>query len=342
MPQDVYFAIPFRARLSEYLEPARNEHVEWVRSRGLTRSEEGLDEYLAWDLSQMVARNYPDADYDDTVLLMNWFAVSFLLDDQFADLDEGPAGGGRLRAARVAEVCREMIAVPYRPAGAPTEVDCPITAAWAEVWAGLGAGMSETWADRFGSSWGRFMAAHAYEVRRAAEHRGPEMGLDEYRALRRQTVGMFHALDVAERSVHCELPPQVAAHEVMRGMRRCATDTIAYMNDIHSLEREEHRGDAHNLVVVLRREHRLAREDALAEAIRMARAELDEYLRLEERLPKVCAELGLDGDERGAVEVGVEGIRSWIRGNHDWARSTGRYASGGTHLGTGEDLLTAV
>jgi germacradienol/geosmin synthase len=341
MPPDVYFAIPFQARLSGYLEPARNEHVEWVRARGLTRSERGLAEYLAWDLPQMVARNYPDASYRDTVLLMNWFAVSFLLDDQFADLAEGPAGGGRPRAERVAEVCREMIVVPYRPAGAPTEVDCPITAAWAEVWAGLGAGMSETWVNRFGSSWGRFMAAHAYEVRRSADHRAPALNLDEYRTLRRQTVGMYHALDVVERSRHCELPPQVAAHEVMRAMRRCATDTIAYMNDIHSLEREEYRGDPHNLVLVLRRERRLAREDAVAEAIRMARAELDEYLRLEERLPKVCVELGLDADERMAVDACVEGIRNWIRGNHDWARSTGRYAST-DHPGTGEDLLTAV
>jgi len=329
MPQEVFFAIPFEPALSPHLEWARAEHTQWVRERGLTRSAEGLAEYLSWDLAQMVARNYPYSSAEDTVTLMNWFAVSFLLDDQFAD-------EGSERAERVGEVCREMITICFRPLGAPAEVVCPITTAWAEVWAQLADGMSETWVNRFASSWARFMAAHATEVRRAATDDPPT--LEEYRLLRRQTVGMYHALDMNERAHRFEVPPQVQAHEVMRAMRTCATDTIAYMNDIHSLEREESRGDAHNLVTVLRREHGLTREEGLAQAIRMARAELDEYIRLEGRLSKVCAELGLDVDQRHAVDLAVDGIRNWIRGNHDWARSTGRYDRS-AHLGTGEDLL---
>jgi hypothetical protein len=184
------------------------------------------------------------------------------------------------------------------------------------------------------------MAAHAYEVRRAADGGAGAFGLAEYRVLRRQTVGMYHALDVVERSRLRELPPQVAAHPVMRGMRTCATDTIAYMNDIHSLEREERRGDPHNLVPVLCREHGLSREAALDEAIRLARGELDEYLRLESQLTKVCDEFALDGAERESVAWCVDGIRAWIRGNHDWARATARYALGRAANPT-EDLLPA-
>jgi hypothetical protein len=321
MPQHLPFVISFPAPVSPHAERARSRHLDWVLSRGLVRSDAGLLEYESWDLPQAAARTYPHASAEDLYMLMNWFSLAFLFDDQF---DANSTG----YAERVAAVAQEMITIPFRPPGALPDIVCPITEAWAEVWSWLSDGMSESWRNRFASSWARFRAAHSHEVRLSAA--GVQLGLVDYMALRRITVGIHHSIDAAERSRRFEVPVQVQAHELMRDMRNAAADAIAYMNDIHSLEREERRGDPHNLVTVLRRDRGCSRQAAIEEAVRMTNRHLHLYERLESKMPDVCDELGLDADGRRSVDMGVEGIRNWIRGNYDWALSTGRYAASKT------------
>jgi germacradienol/geosmin synthase len=318
MPQDIPFVVPFAAPVSPHLQAARTRHLAWVESRGLVVSEAGMAEYTSWDLPQAAARTYPYASAEDMYMLMNCFSLAFLFDDQF---DANVPG----YAARVSEVAREMITIPFRPPRSQPDVRCPITAAWSEVWTWLSDGMSLTWRNRFASSWARFLAAHTHEVRLSAEV--SVLGLAEYLALRRITVGIHHSIDAAERSRRFEVPAQVQAHPLMQQMRDSAADAIAYMNDIHSLEREERRGDPHNLVTVLCRERALSRSAAIEAATRMAVDRLGRYLRLEVQLPALCDELVLGPDDRRAVEMGAEGIRNWIRGNYDWALYSGRYAA---------------
>ena len=318
MPQNMPFLLSFSAPVSPHLGQARSRHLRWVRSRGLVHSEAGAAEYESWDLPQAAARTYPYADGDDLYMLMNWFSLAFLFDDQFDAKVTGYTD-------RIAAVCREMITIPFRPAGAPPDVVCPVTVAWAEVWAWLSDGMSEAWRNRFSSSWGRFLAAHAHEVRLSAD--GVVLGLDDYLALRRISVGIHHSIDAAERSRRFEMPVEVQAHPLMQQMRNAAADAIAYMNDIHSLEREERRGDPHNLVTVLRQDRGCSRQEAIDTAVRMTNDRLDQYRDLEASLPALCGQLGLDGDGWDRVRKGAEGIRNWIRGNHDWALATGRYAA---------------
>ena len=342
MPQHVPFAIPFPAPVNPHTDAARTRHLDWACSRGLIRSDAGLAEYESWDLPQAAARTYPYASADDIYMLMNWFSLAFLFDDQFDANDKG-------HDERVAAVAQEMITIPFRPPGFPPDVVCPITLAWCQVWEWLSDGMSESWRNRFASSWARFLAAHVCEVRLSAQ--GVALDLSRYLALRRVTVGIHHSIDAAERSRRFEVPVQVQAHPLMRGMRDAAADAIAYMNDIHSLEREERRGDPHNLVTVLRLDRGWSREHAIDEAVRMTNDRLGSYVRLEARMPELCDELGLGADDRQSVEMGVEGIRNWIRGNYDWALSTGRYAAAKTGAaadaerrgrGSVDDLLSST
>ncbi|MGW1892733.1 7-epi-alpha-eudesmol synthase [Streptomyces sp. NPDC002004] len=318
MPQDVRFDLPFTTPVSEHLEEARARHLRWVWDRELVKSQAGFEEYRSWDLPQAAARTYPHASADDMVVLMNWFSLAFLFDDQF---DAGQPD----RADRIAEVARELIATPLRPSGSRPRVVCPITAAWAEVWGHLADGMSLTWRTRFAASWGRFLVAHSEEVDLAA--RGARLGLMEYAAFRRRTVGIHHSIDAGERSRRFEVPAQVQAHPVMTGMRDAAADAIGFMNDIHSYEREKRRGDGHNLIAVLRQERGYAWEDAFDEAYRMTTDSLERYLHLEARVPAMCDELLLDTAERERVRMGVEAIQHWINGNYEWALRTGRYAA---------------
>jgi germacradienol/geosmin synthase len=342
MPQDVLFDLPFSTPVSPHLEYARERHLLWVRDRGLVRSEAGFAEYQSWDLAEAAARTYPHASADDLVVLMNWFSLAFLFDDQF---DAGQPD----RADRVAEVARELIATPLRPAGTEPRVVCPITLAWAEVWESLSQGMSLTWQTRFAASWGRFLVAHCEEVDLAARGLAGSLGLDAYTEFRRRTVGIHHSIDAGERSSRFEVPVAAMAHPVMERLRDLAADTIGFMNDIHSFERERRRGDGHNLIAVLRRERDCTWEEAADEAYRMTTDCLKEYLDLETRVPKMCDELGLNAEERDRVEKGVEAIRHWINGNYEWALTSGRYAADKTGpvataelagRGAVDDLLT--
>lgn len=317
MPR-IRFELPFSTPVSEHLEPARDRHLRWVREMGLVKSQEGFDEYQSWDLSQAAARTYPHASAEDMFVLMNWFSLAFLFDDQFDTRKPG-------RADRIAEVARELIVTPLRPAGIQPRVVCPITTAWAQVWAQLADGMSETWRTRFAASWGRFLVAHTEEVDLAAA--GSTLGLKDYMDFRRRTVGIHHSIDAGERSRRFEVPAQVQAHPVMIGMRDAAADAIGFMNDVHSFERERRRGDGHNLVVVLRQERQCSWDEAVAESCRITEERLADYLRLEEQIPGVCKELGLDEDECREVQWGVEAIQHWINGNYEWALDSGRYAA---------------
>ncbi|MCZ4512339.1 terpene synthase family protein [Streptomyces sp. ActVer] len=320
MPQDVRFDLPFTTPVSEHLEYARARHLRWVWDKGLVRSQPGFEEYRSWDLPQAAARTYPYASADDMVVLMNWFSLAFLFDDQF---DSGRPD----RADRIAEVARELIATPLRPAGITPRVACPITVAWAEVWAHLSDGMSLTWRTRFAASWGRFLVAHTEEVDLAARGLAGTLDLQEYAEFRRRTVGIHHSIDAGERSRGFEVPAEVQAHPLMERMRDLAADTIGFMNDIHSFEREKRRGDGHNLIAVLHRERRCGWQEAADEAVKMTTDSLAEYLELEAQVPQMCDELGLDEDDRAKVRMGVEAIQHWINGNYEWALTSGRYAA---------------
>ncbi|PBC69643.1 germacradienol/geosmin synthase [Streptomyces sp. TLI_235] len=272
-----------------------------------------LQEYLSWDLPQAAARIYPQACAEDLLLLMNLHSLVFFLGEQ---ADPGCAA----RADEIAGVARELITIPFRPAGAPPLLRCPITVAWAQVWAWISAGMSEEWCDRFSSSWARALAAHAALAQLPSD--GPAVELNHYLALRRATVGIFQ-LDAVERSGGFELPTQVSAHALMRRVRVAAADAVAWMNDIHVLERSEQRGEPYNLVTVLRHERGYSRRAAVDEAVWMTRQQLQVYQRLEAELPRMYDELWLTTDQRHAVETGISGIRHWVRGNHDWAVAAG-------------------
>ncbi|MFF0221423.1 7-epi-alpha-eudesmol synthase [Streptomyces sp. NPDC004629] len=320
MPQDVTFDLPFETPVSPHLEYARSRHLRWIWDMGLVRSQAGFAEYRSWDLPQAAARTYPHASADDMVVLMNWFSLAFLFDDQF---DTGRPD----RADRIAEVARELIVTPLRPAGTRPRVVCPITVAWAEVWQHLSDGMSLTWRSRFAASWGRFLVAHCEEVDLAARGLAGTLTLDEYAAFRRRTVGIHHSIDAGERSRRFEVPAEVQAHPVMERMRDLAADTIGFMNDIHSFERERRRGDGHNLICVLQRERGGSWQEAADEAYRMTTECLQEYVALEARVPRMCDDLGLDEAGRQRVRMGVEAIQHWINGNYEWALTTGRYAA---------------
>jgi terpene synthase-like protein len=329
MPQDAVFEIPFPSLINPHWASARAAHLSWIRARDLVRSEARMEEYLSWDLPQSTARTYPYAEHDELKMLMDFISIFFLFDDEFDMLWDD-------RRARLAAVTQEMITIPYRPPGASPDIVSPLTLAWIEVWTAFSREMSETWQNRFASNWARFLTAAMEEAHLTA--RRAVMDLNSYVGLRRRSVGIYHCLDAAERSRRFEVPPQLQAHQRMRDLRAAATDTIGFMNDVQSLERDERRGNPYNLVLLLQRELHCSRTEAIDRAMQMTRERLSAVIQLQAEIPQICAVLGLSDNEFTAVEQGVEGVRNWIRGYYDWACQSGRYAAATPHETTADQL----
>ncbi|MCF2434609.1 hypothetical protein LV779_07035 [Streptomyces thinghirensis] len=117
MSQDVRFDLPFDTP-SACISPTRGTVICAGCASGAGAQPGRIRGVPARDLAQAAARTYPHASADDMVVLMNWFSLAFLFDDQF---DAGRPD----RAERIAEVARELIATPLRPAGTPPRWNAP-------------------------------------------------------------------------------------------------------------------------------------------------------------------------------------------------------------------------
>jgi hypothetical protein len=317
MPQATEFEIPFPPRTSPYLSWVRPRTLVWVREHDLIRTADTERQFLSWDLTRAAARIYPNAaTRDDLLKIANFFALGFLFDDQ-ADYRTPDS------TDRFVRVVHEMIAIPLRPPGAPLALACPATRALRELWEQMTDEMSPQWCDRFALDYGRFHAANAYEARLSAS--GEVLDLAAYTSLRRATVGLFYSLDQTEWAGRYTLASQVLAHPLFAALREATTDTVAWMNDIHSHERETARQDPHNLLTVLTRRHGMTSAQAVEKAIEMTYAELGRFIKLRDTVPVMLDELRLEHAERRAVHESVAGMENWLRGNHDWARTTSRY-----------------
>ncbi len=316
MPQAVEFDIPVPARTSPYLSWVRPRTMHWVREHDLIRSDDAERQFLSWDLALAAALTFPNAaTTDDLLKITNFFAVGFLFDDQADCRSTGSTD-------RYVRIAHEMLAIPLRPPGAPLELVCPATVALRELWQRMTDEMSPQWCDRFALDYARFHAACAHEARLSV--RGEVPDLATYIALRRATVGIFYSLDQTEWAGRYELAPQVVAHPLITELRAITNDIVAWMNDIHSHDRETARQDPHNLLTVLTH-HGMIATQALDVATRMTNTALRRFVRLRDEIPDMLDKLGLDSSERHAVGESVAGMENWIRGNHDWARTTGRY-----------------
>jgi germacradienol/geosmin synthase len=308
--------IPPAANPSPYRDQARERNLEWVIENGLVASLAGRERYESWDVADSAARIFHRADADSLTGILNFYACGFLFDDQFAQ-------GAAYRLELVCRTATELAMIPFRPPGAATEFTNPLTRAWARLWPTFMASTSRAWQERFASHFAQWMAAHAWETR--LSDGGHHLNVSDYIALRCRSVGLDHSYDLVEWAYGFESPPSLMAHPLLDAMRTAATETVALMNDVHSYPRERAQHSTHNLVLTLQHQQSLTAEEALAEAIRLAQRPLARFLTLERDLPPLYEALHLTTSERVSGDHFVQGMRDWIRGNHDWALNSGRY-----------------
>lgn len=316
MPQDIHFAIPFSARRSPDAERARAVHLDWPRKLSLITTDAAAERHRKGDYADLACWFYPAAtgsDLDLGVDLMSWF---FLFDDLF----DGPTGDDPALAKQLTDA---VIAAVERP----LDDSYPLIAhGLADIWRRTCEGMSEDYRARAARHWRGYIAGYVDEA--MSRQRAVPYDSGRYLAIRRKTIGVLPTVDMAERTSHCEVPKRIYESAVMSAMLQIAIDINVLFNDIASLEKEAARGEQNNLVLILMRENGWTQARSIAHMQKEVRTRLEQFELLESLLPQVYSSFDLNAEERDRTErFRTDGLRTVIRGSHDWHRSSGRYGA---------------
>ncbi|MFI0743434.1 hypothetical protein ACH4PU_36000 [Streptomyces sp. NPDC021100] len=317
MPQGVEFDIPFPPALNPNLERARPGHMAWLREQGLIRTTHEAELYLFMQISEATAYTYNRADPDELRLALDMVGWTALFNDQF----DGPTGK---QPERTRAVCQELVQLTRRPPGAG-EPKTAATRAWVDVWRRSCHRMSEAWRERAAANWREYIASHTDETDNRTTSSRPSA--EEYPRLRRATVGMGPYLDLTERVYHAELPAQLDQHPALNRMRTLATDVVWLIDDVHSVEREQARGDVHNFVLLLERDR--SRPEAIGSIQARVAQATAEFRQLETRSKALPDELGLTGSQAQALTCYLASMRDFMSGTYQWLRTSPRFRPAG-------------
>jgi pentalenene synthase len=316
--------LPFAARISPERAAARARDLAWARRLRLLCTPEVERRYLRSQVAELAAFAYPEATgarLDLAFDVMGWF---FLFDDQF-DLpdDEHPEAA--------LEACRDVIRLVQMPASVPVlSADAPpIVTAFADCWRRLTEGMTPDWVRRTAHLWVDYLEGNYTEI--AARRHPGALDFATHLAVRRKTIGIRPSLALGEWIDRIDIPPLAWYSSHLEAMRVITIDTVTYVNEIFSFDKDEARGDA-NLIRLLMSERGCGRDEAMRTIHDVMYADARKFIALEQDVPRLCADLELDAEPRRAVDRHVACMRDWIGANYAWHSTSARYAADAVEL----------
>ncbi|MGP4014369.1 terpene synthase family protein [Saccharopolyspora sp. 5N708] len=259
MPQGIDFQLPFSARTSPDADAARIRALHWARDRHLVTDATSERRFLGWDIAGLMALWVPLATGPELDLAVNTLNVWTMLDDQF---------DGQLadRPEEVVRSCAEFLAIARAGAATPSAVSAgagPLPRAFAEVWSRMCDGRTPYWTDRAVEHFRWCLDAYVEETNNRARKRIPTY--DEYFEMRRRSGYVYIMMDLTEAVYGFETSRRIYELPIMRRMVDITTDVVSIGNDVHSVEKEESRGDVHNMVLVIEHENHCTRDKSVAE-----------------------------------------------------------------------------
>ncbi|KAI0072163.1 terpenoid synthase [Panus rudis PR-1116 ss-1] len=144
-------------------------------------------------------------------------------------------------------------------------------------------------------------------------------GVNEYLALRRDTIGTKPSFALLEFDQEEVLPLDVIRHPSVQELVTTATDMLSIDNDICSFNVEQARGDIHNIVIVVMHSQHLSLSSALTFVESIHARLLNKFIALSSELPS----WGEPIDSRLANYIA--GLGNWVRANDAWCFESERY-----------------
>ncbi|MEV4194579.1 terpene synthase family protein [Streptomyces toxytricini] len=295
---------------------------EFVRRFGLVPDESSRRHHEDSLLGTLMARAYPYAGFAELALVTDWISCLLVLDDQF---DETRLGTD---PERLRQVCATVLG--WLPSEGPAPLadtageDSFTTAfrpAFRDLWERTCAYTTPGWRKRFTAHIAEFFETCAWEAGNRAAGREPDF--DEY--LRMRGCALMPYLDLVEVARHWEVPEAVYGIPEFAEMNQALSDADLWTNDLFSCEKEALLGDPHNLVLVYRRANGTDLQTAADAVAGMIQGRVDRFTELAAACYANARRAGADPGMREALELHVEGLRTWMSGQLQWRFETGRF-----------------
>lgn len=295
--------------------------LRWSVERGVVRPASPTQRSLARmrsDLATVLA--YPTAREGAAQLISDFIGWYLLLDDA---LESSGGPGDAMLAAMPSVFERYLEAL----AGARAPDSPAASHASGELLQGaldLGARLrllgGPAWQARFlGSMRTYFFQGVLPEMTHYA--RGTLPSLTEYTDLRVDSSGAYPIFDLIEVASGRELPEEIAAHPLIRELRRAAALTISWANDVLSFHKETqpNRTGALNLPYLLMADGELSEQQAFIVTVGIHNGEMKRYLRLQQAVREDAV---LD---RAIVRAWLRDLDVVMRGLLEWQLLAARY-----------------
>lgn len=308
MPQSLTLNIPFPANpVRDDLSEVRRAHLEWLHRYDLLPTEMLTERYVRSRVADIAA--YCDPQSKNMLLSYNVYGWIFLHDD-WIDSPDGDVDVHALNG--------ELVSILNRPA-TPT---CPLTAAFADLWNQVQAGMSETWRRRMAWLWQQCFYGNLAE---AANRRGGRTLTSREHLRIKDMSATALVYGIAERTGGFEVPDDLWHASCLDTLRHHATRHITLVNEIHSFEQDE-AGARPNLVSLAMQERKSTRAGALNYVAKIADRHIREMCGLELELDAFLDDMDLSPAMRDSVRKHVDTLHNWVRGSYEWYSTTCRYS----------------
>jgi 5-epi-alpha-selinene synthase len=302
------FFYPMPPRKSPHAAGLGEQTLAWAQRFQLAPDPKALKKIVAIQLEEMTAAIYAEAEPELLQLcndMLLWFFVS---DDQY---DERAIGTSPLKMEKV---CSNFLRILQT--GNERAAISPLGRALLDLRRRIVDRASPAWYARFLASMELYFQGCLQEAHNRASERVPEF--DEYRGLRRASVGTYPCFDLIELSLREELPREVLSHPALAVLRDLSTDVIAWVNDIVSFQKERAFLDPHNIIVVLNHECGISINEALAKTIEIHNEAMEEFQRIARRFL---------AEAPAQAQRYIAGLELWMRGVFDWSFLSARYKS---------------
>jgi cytochrome P450 len=299
----------------------REHTCRWAEEHGVI-GPRGRDRLLGSEHLDLGLAMTGSAHRDRAAVLLDWFLWMLLLDDR---IDNGPwAHGGALTGFADA-VCAELVpsAVPLPTRRARPDAAEPMTAVLRDdLWPRTAALAGPQWQQRFAAH----LRRHLLAQRRLVDHPRAHLTRAAYVPLRRALFGadvffdLMEALDGAAAAPSAPpvpsapsgagaVPGPTGLPPALRVLREAAADTIAWTNDLYSVEKDLAFGETANLVLVLRHERGLGWQEAVDAAGDAVARRTADFRRAARLVPGSFARR----------------LGETVRASLDWHRASARY-----------------
>jgi len=300
--------------LNQHCASVRRHSMQWLAKVGLARGTSRMRSHAAIDIPLFAAMTVPWATRTDLMLMQDWLAWVFELDDLF----DHSASGFRLDAVNRLKVAFSLIlSGGHRVPGPDSEES--ICTGLRDLWRRIRLRSSPAWRSRFVQHVMEYVESFEWEEVNRRNHRCPDV--EEYLRRRQQTGAAHPSLDLLIPTLGIPFDDLDWEDPLILRLEYIVSETITLSNDLISYRKEDECGDLHNLVLILIHGNGVDEQDAVMRIGETVAQHLKEFDIGASHL------LERQGVHREHLARYLYGLRTVMSGHYLWSQRSARYAN---------------